>query len=480
MNLLDSINPPPFVDTRTLEAQTRDAVNSFITLYNQGALGGSGAAKGTFYPESSANITGDGSEANPYTSADGTAGFTTAIASVKATGRSGKVYAADNRYNISSPIDINQSNMSIEGSLWNYPNDPNGVAESPYGTKLVLMNSSAYVLGLIGSGILGGLTLEKFGLRSNTVRNTTFSGSIYNPIFYPSAKYQDAAIVFGGCRVDQMEINKLGFNNFGVGIYFASDAQIDTCTIRKSNLDGQGIGIFVESTCFFLTIKDNVISDCSGAGVVITGSSITNLRITGNTFVRNAGLTQASAWGELCSVQCSAVCAIISDNIFENTGQNIAGDRSPVTTNASSIFLPPGDLKSIISNNVLKNGFGIGIKCAGNICSFQGNYILDHANDSGYLISGGGNNISGGEVFNCKKGIEITGSDNFIGGVSVISNNQGGIVITSGNRNIIGPCFFSSNSVADVIIGSGCNNTVVYRTSAAMVIVDNGVNTVIK
>ena len=54
--------------------------------------------------------------------------------------RSGRIHLSAQQYNISEPILIDRPCVRLEGEVWAYSSDPNGVFESHYGTQLRLLH----------------------------------------------------------------------------------------------------------------------------------------------------------------------------------------------------------------------------------------------------------------------------------------------------------------------------------------------------
>lgn len=52
--------------------------------------------------------------------------------------RSGRIHLSAQQYNITEPILIDRPCVRLEGEMWAYSSDPNGVFESRYGTQLRL------------------------------------------------------------------------------------------------------------------------------------------------------------------------------------------------------------------------------------------------------------------------------------------------------------------------------------------------------
>ena len=80
------------------------------------------------------NAKGNGSEKQPYRSQDGTAGIADALSSLSE--RGGLLTLKCGRYDVSSSIVLDTPSTSLTGEVWACNTDPNGVFETPFGTKI--------------------------------------------------------------------------------------------------------------------------------------------------------------------------------------------------------------------------------------------------------------------------------------------------------------------------------------------------------
>ena len=96
-------------------------------------------------------ILGDGSEGNPYTSPDGTAGINTALENLT---HGGCLELESARYNLDKTVTIETSSQKILGKVWACNTDPNGVFESPNGTKLRLTGKDFPAKGVQQRGVI--------------------------------------------------------------------------------------------------------------------------------------------------------------------------------------------------------------------------------------------------------------------------------------------------------------------------------------
>ena len=84
--------------------------------------------------------------------------------------RSGRIHLSAQQYNITEPILIDRPCVRLEGEVWAYSSDPNGVFESHYGTQLRLRGNGNILMNNIADGdviiegdgnVISGLVLTK-------------------------------------------------------------------------------------------------------------------------------------------------------------------------------------------------------------------------------------------------------------------------------------------------------------------------------
>ena len=71
------------------------------------------------------------------------------------------------QYDISTPVVIDVSCIKLEGEVWNYSCDPNGVFESDYGAKLRLMRNDIPAIFVGKENVLGGVVINDIGIQGN-------------------------------------------------------------------------------------------------------------------------------------------------------------------------------------------------------------------------------------------------------------------------------------------------------------------------
>ena len=111
---------------------------------------------------------GDGSEKNPYTSEDGSAGISEALG--KLCERGGVLRLPSGRYDIYKTITVDTPSLCIDGGIWACNTDPNGVFESRFGTK-IRVNGNGYPAIKMGKSCdpISGTVIRNIGVQGDIV-----------------------------------------------------------------------------------------------------------------------------------------------------------------------------------------------------------------------------------------------------------------------------------------------------------------------
>ena len=335
--------------------------------------------------------TGEGTEAAPYCSTEGTAGINPALAALDE--RGGKLTLPCARYDISAPILLNSSSTKLEGEVWACNTDPNGVFETGYGTKIRLngMHFPAIRLGI--DRTVTGALLGSLGVQGDIVGMDT------RPYFHIEDPSAGAGLVFDAVRTDQCEADKLSFCGLGAAVVATGHAEIDACAITRCNMDGCGVGVFfAPHASFYTRIRDCIIADNPYYGILIDGREkhIHNLEITGCHFVRNGGgfigdLPQEAA----VSLLSVSGCAIERNN-FDDPGTfwyyvsdaTKNNQRQPQKHPVPALHVTGN--RNRIRDNIFQHTKGDAVIIVG-----DGNVLMNNITDGNVILSGKGNQIFG-------------------------------------------------------------------------------------
>ena len=313
---------------------------------------------------------GAGTEASPYTSTDGTAGSSAALATLT---RGGKIVYGAARFDISSTININGPSVTLEGIAAGFNIDPNGEQEGSNGTKLHVTAQQAitipYANMRFGAVKLRNLYLYGTG-ETHTYNAPTRTSGIYMVGALDTALFS--------------ELNISGFDSaiqLGDGIHTGNYAYAtsDSMVFEKLALLNNFAGIdWRFALGFFDKIRDCNIADNDGFGVLINptygpllGTSLTGCDIVRNGRISNVGLAAGVYW--------NVNDGWVSGNIFYDQGHD-AQPNTYSSTGADGIGVQ-GNFNTITGNVFSLNTVGSGIHvysgATGNILA---NNIFDTVN----------------------------------------------------------------------------------------------------
>ena len=334
---------------------------------------------------------GNGSEQNPFVSTDGTAGFCEALNALPR--RGGKLSVPCARYDVSHTIVFDRSSSKISGDVWGYSSDPNGVFESPYGTKIRLNGMSFPAISVGTDQTLGGHVIEGLGIQGDIVGMDT------RPCFDLQNPTAGAGLVFSNVRTDQCEYAKLSFCGLGAAIVMTGNAELDACTFERCNADGCAVGIyFAPRYSFYPRINRCVFADHPFYGILADGRGklIHNAEITNCYFVRNGGATRSDLPQQAALSLIGVNNCAIERNNFDDPGtfwyyeptatQN--KERQPQKHSCPALWVTGNQNR--IRDNIFQHTKGDAV-----IINGDGNILMNNITDGHVVISGKGNYING-------------------------------------------------------------------------------------
>ncbi len=115
----------------------------------------------------------------------------------------GKVYLPAGEYKIHKPLIMNTPSTTLEGESWACNVDPNGVFESPFGTKLKLQDKSFPAIVMGKSNVLSGTAVKNIGIQGD------IEGMDTRGLFDIDNVSASAGLFFENMRADQCEFSKL-------------------------------------------------------------------------------------------------------------------------------------------------------------------------------------------------------------------------------------------------------------------------------
>ena len=333
--------------------------------------------------------TGNGSEAEPYRAADGTAGINTALAALSE--RGGKLTLSCARYDISEPILMGLSSTKLAGEVWACNFDPNGVFETKFGTKIRLNGMSFPAIRYGTDRTISGAVISDLGIQGD------IAGMNTEPFFDICDPAAGAGLVFDAVRTDQCEADKLSFCGLGAAIVATGNAEIDACCVSRCNMDGCGVGVyFSPRASYYARFRDCVIADNPYYGFFVDGRghSYHNLEITGTHFVRNGGCFTGTMPQEAAvSLLGVSNCAVERNNFddpgtfwyYEDTAtQN--NERQPKKHPVPALIVTGN--RNRIRDNIFQHTTGDAVIIQG-----DGNLLMNNICDGNVVISGRENQI---------------------------------------------------------------------------------------
>ena len=152
--------------------------------------------------------------------------------------KGGKVHLEAGSYAIDKTIIIDTPSSKLEGDVWAYNLDPNGVFETPYGTKLRLTGKDFPAVSVGVDNVPAGAMVCDIGIQGD------IKGMDTRPLIDISNPSHSAGLYFGSQRVDQGEFSKISCCGLATAVCAADNAELDACTFERINMDGCGIGVY--------------------------------------------------------------------------------------------------------------------------------------------------------------------------------------------------------------------------------------------
>ncbi len=127
--------------------------------------------------------------------------------------RGGRIHLDPVRYDLIAPWEIDQPCVCLEGYIWAYSSDPNGVFESRRGTQLRLRGRSFPALSIGVTHTAEGCVIRDIGIQGD------ITGMDTRPLLDPEHPLASSGLTLSGTRVDQAEFSKLSLCGLQCGIH---------------------------------------------------------------------------------------------------------------------------------------------------------------------------------------------------------------------------------------------------------------------
>jgi hypothetical protein len=314
--------------------------------------------------------------------------------------KGGKVTLKSTTYTINSPIKIDTPSSSLEGEVWAYNLDPNGVFETPYGTKLRLNGKDHPAINIGGQSLPAGCVLKNFGIQGDIVGMDTRG---FFDITNPKAS---AGLYFENNRVDQGLFKKISCCGLASAVCVTDNAEIDACKFTEINADGCCLGVyFAPGASYYAKFESCIIADNPSYGFfadscnIKPNSGLHNLFINKTTFVRNCGASKI-ANEPPCAVYLKNISASeFSNNLVDAPGTYWHYDANATSNDERQINENKAVGLIVIGNkNRLLNNTFINSSCESVIINGNENVFAFNLVDSDVIIDGE-NNVVNGLVF---------------------------------------------------------------------------------
>ncbi len=308
--------------------------------------------------------------------------------------RSGRIRLAAQQYDVRETICIDRPCVCLEGEVWAYSSDPNGVFESRFGTQLRLRGRSHPALSVGVTRTAEGCVIRDLGIQGD------IEGMDTRPLLNMKQPLASSGLTLSRTRVDQAEFSKLSMCGLHCGVCAAEEAEVDACLFERLNVDGCAIGAyFAPRAAYYVRFHEWVAADNPYYGVYVNSDGRQNKRmeITKIQFIRTGG-----AFEEGDGMIHAAVCldhvdtCVFRDNLIDDAGvfwyfpPNATENGAHETRTSETVSLYVHGNENTIADNVISNSHAASMQVRGN-----GNLLLNNIADRDVILEGNGNTVSG-------------------------------------------------------------------------------------
>ncbi len=330
--------------------------------------------------------------------------------------RGGRIRLPALQYDVRETLCIDQPCVCLEGEVWAYSSDPNGVFESRSGTQLRLRGRShpAISVGVIRTA--EGCVIRDLGIQGD------IDGMDTRPLLDMQHPLASSGLTLSHTRVDQAEFSKLSMCGLHCGICAGGEAEVDACLFEKLNVDGCAVGAyFAPRAAYYVRFHQWVAADNPYYGVYVNSEGRQNKRmeITEIQFIRTGG-----AFEEGDGMIHAAVCldhvdtCIFRDNLIDDAGvfwffpPDATENSAHQTRTFGTVSLFVRGNENTIANNIISNSHAASIHVQGNR-----NILLNNTTDRDVILEGDGNVVSGLVFTTPEARLVVRGDNNRILGV---------------------------------------------------------------
>ena len=317
------------------------------------------------------------------------------VAALKALGpRGGRVRVPAVPHDLESTLEIDQPCVFLEGDVWAYSADPNGVFESRCGSQLRLRGRGFPALSVGVTRTAEGCVIRDLGIQGDIVGMDT------RPLFDMAHPLASSGLTLSHTRVDQAEFSKLSLCGLHCGVCACDGAEVDTCLFERLNVDGCAVGAyFAPRAAYYVRFHEWVAADNPYYALYVNGEGRQNRRMeitkiqfirSGGAFAENDGLVHAAVWLE------GVDTCIFRDNLIDDAGvfwlfEPDATDNGAHETRVFptvSLYVHGHD--NTIADNVISCSHAASMVVRG-----AGNVLMNNVVDGDVVVEGNGNVVSG-------------------------------------------------------------------------------------
>ncbi len=313
-----------------------------------------------------------------------------ALDQLKALG--GRVHLAAGAYPLHRSIQMDTPSTRLEGDVWAYNLDPNGVFETPFGTKLRLQGRDFPAIRIGDRELPAGMMICDLGIQGD------IEGMDTRPLLHKNRMENSAGLYFGGERVDQGEFSKISFCGLAVAVCAEKRAELDACVFERLNFDGCCMGVyFVPRAAYYDRFRQCVVADTPSYGFYADGThaNMHNVELSEMQFIRNCG---SNPFGEShAAVYLKNVYQwSFRDNLVDLPGTfwyfapDAGKNDQHQDTLTPAVGLNISGNENRIMNNVFLHSSRESIVLQGN-----DNVLMNNMADGDVVIEGRGNQVNG-------------------------------------------------------------------------------------
>lgn len=316
------------------------------------------------------------------------------LSAIEKTG--GKVSLSSGEYALSDSVVMNTPSSRLSGESWAYNLDPNGVFETPYGTKLKLTAKDFPAITVGRDGLAAGVMITDIGIQGD------ISGMDTRPLLSLEKPHASSGIYFGGKRIDQGEFSKISFCGLAIAVSAAEDSELDACVFERLNTDGCCIGVYLAPrAAYYPHFRHCVMADNPSYGFFADGTQarargfdVYGMDVTDCNFVRCCGSSPVKDEIPAAVYFKNISGCAFRDNLIERAGtfwyypDGATSNDERVSSVTPAIGLHIVGNKNVITGNVIKSSSRESMLVEG-----DGNVLMNNVCDADVIINGKGNKV---------------------------------------------------------------------------------------